>query len=60
VTSGGRPIPWGWFAFYVVLLVAGVAGSLAAGYQGDLFWLATGWGIALGVLTRILGLRPPR
>jgi hypothetical protein len=34
--------------------------SLAGGYRGDLFWLAIGWMIALGVITRILGLRPPR
>lgn len=53
-------MPWGWYGFYLVLLVAGVVASLAAGYQGDLFWLAIGWGIALGVLTRIVGLRPPR
>ena len=48
MTGGGRPIPWGWFAFYVVLLVAGVAGSLAADYQGDLFWLTTGGGSRWG------------
>ena len=56
----GRPVPWGGYGFYLVLLVAGVGGSLAAGYQGDLFWLAIAWGLALGVMTRILGLRPPR
>jgi hypothetical protein len=59
VASEGRRTPWGWYAFYLVLLIAGVAGSVAAGYQGDLFWLAIGWGIGLGILTRLLGLRPP-
>jgi hypothetical protein len=59
VTRHGRPVPWGWYGFYLVLLIAGVVASLAAGYQGDIFWLAIGWAIALGVLTRIFGLRPP-
>lgn len=57
--DGGRP-PCGWIAFYLALLVAGVAFSLARGFQGDLFWLVIGWAIALGLLTRLLGLRPPR
>ncbi len=56
VAGPGRPAPWGGYGFYLVLLVAGVGGSLAAGYQGDLFWLAIAWGLALGVMTRILGL----
>jgi hypothetical protein len=60
VTNERRPVSWAWYGFYLVLLVGGVVGSLAAGYQGDVFWLVVGWGIGLGVLTRIFGLRPPR
>jgi hypothetical protein len=36
--------------------VARIAGSLAAGYRGDGFWLAIGWGIAVRVIARELGL----
>jgi len=55
-----RHAPWGWRALYLALLVAGVGGSLAAGYRGDVFWLAIGRAIAIGLVSRLLGLRPPR
>lgn len=57
MVSPRRPVPWGLYGFYLVLRATGFAGSLAAGYLADLSWLAIGWAIALGLITRLLGLR---
>ncbi|MDP9223423.1 MAG: hypothetical protein M3P18_06130 [Actinomycetota bacterium] len=55
-----RQIWMAWTAFYLMLLGVAIVVSIAAGYHGDLFWLVIGWMIVLGLITRVLALRPPR